>query len=75
MSKRHARPASRSWERLVRSVMLLTLSSVTRRLVAEFEAWKKNAPDEASKAEKGFFLAVSRLDMLILGIKEKEEQL
>lgn len=55
--------------------MLLTLSSVTRRLVAEFEAWKKNAPDEASKAEKGFFLAVSRLDMLILGIKEKEEQL
>lgn len=62
-------PALLSGERVVRSIMRLTLKRAVRQLVTEFQAWENEDPQSAAQARKGYFLAVSRLHKVITSME------
>lgn len=58
-------------ERLIRRIMVLTLKRVTRQLVVEFQQWKRDDPANAAIAQRGYFLAVARMDKIIQSMERR----
>lgn len=53
-------------ERLIRRIMVLT-----RQLVVEFQQWKRDDPANAAIAQRGYFLAVARMDKIIQSMERR----